>query len=288
MESIQINFKQQRDFNQLLNSTFEFIKQEFKPLAKSVIYFAGPFILIYSFFLGLSQSAIYSNPKNLFGQSGFSSMAYMLSIEYMIALIFALISSVMVMTTVYSYVKCYNENGKGNFTTDDVWAELKNQFLKVFGTTLLYGLIMIITGIVSIIALEIPLIYLTIATSVLMPIRIFENQGFGNSFTRSMYLIRDNWWKTFGFMIVIYLIVSFAGSIFIIPQTIVSMFYMFSAITSDGEGGTSILLIILTTVGSFCATLLYSVIYIAVSFNYYSLVEQKESPTLMQKIQEIE
>ena len=41
-----INFARTRDFSQKINATFAFLKQNFKPLSKSLLIIAGPSVLI--------------------------------------------------------------------------------------------------------------------------------------------------------------------------------------------------------------------------------------------------
>ncbi len=285
IKPVGINFKQQRYFNQLMNTLFEFVKQEFKVLGKALILYAGPLVLIYSFFMGLAQSSIYSAPSQL-ASGTLAAYAYMLSFQYLIAIIFSILGNVMIMTTVYSYIVLYVEFGKDGFTADDLWDKIKSKFLGVLGTFLLLGLIMIAIAIPSIILLEVPLIWISVATCLTVFAYVNEDLSFGGAFSRSFNLIKNNWWKTFGLLIIVYLIAAFAGSIFLIPQMIVTFIQAFHAIKADGQSS-SILLITFTTIGSFCATLLYSLIYVAIALLYYSLVEEKEKPSLMSKIQEI-
>ena len=51
MENI-IEFQQARDFSKKINVTFEFIKQNFKPLFKSILFIAGPPMLVGSVLAG--------------------------------------------------------------------------------------------------------------------------------------------------------------------------------------------------------------------------------------------
>ncbi|MEQ9167382.1 MAG: hypothetical protein RLO12_14090, partial [Fulvivirga sp.] len=79
-----IEFHKARDFSKKINDTFEFLKQNFAPLIKSVLFIAGPPVLMGSLmmgsfigdFLNLSQDS-YTNP-------GSSEMAekYFLSINF--------------------------------------------------------------------------------------------------------------------------------------------------------------------------------------------------------------
>ena len=47
-----IEFHRTRDFSRKLNATFEFVKQNFKPLGKSILFIAGPPVLLASLVSG--------------------------------------------------------------------------------------------------------------------------------------------------------------------------------------------------------------------------------------------
>jgi hypothetical protein len=288
METGNVNFKEERDFGNTLNATFTFIKQEFKLLGKSIILYAGPFILIASLFSGWYQSSMFGGMKDLMKSNDILGFyANIFSWKYFVLILFSMLSNLMIVTTIFSYVILYTEKGKDGFTFEDVWEVIKDKFLTIFGTSLLLFLIYVPIALVSIIFLEIPFIYIAVAAVFVVFIKVYEGKSFGDSFSRSFYLVKNNWWKTFGLIVVAYIIVSFASAIFTIPSAIISMVYMFNAISTKAAQGPSVLLMVFTTIGTFCATLLYSVIHVAVVFQYYSLVESKDNPGLKDKIKKI-
>ncbi len=50
-----IELRKTRDFSAKINITFEFMRQNFRILAKSIIYIGGPFILVEGVFMGMYQ-----------------------------------------------------------------------------------------------------------------------------------------------------------------------------------------------------------------------------------------
>src|SRR5690349_21534480 len=104
MENFQvIELQRQRDFSRKVNATFEFIKQNFGPLCKSILVIAGPPVLIGSLLLGsfmgqmfgMSQMAV-SDPiayQNFFTTQGFW-------IKMLMMLIFLIISGVVTIATI--------------------------------------------------------------------------------------------------------------------------------------------------------------------------------------------
>ena len=60
MNPQKIEFQRYRDFGQIINATFEFLRENIKQLAKAVIFLVGPFILLTEIFGGLYQKDLFS------------------------------------------------------------------------------------------------------------------------------------------------------------------------------------------------------------------------------------
>ncbi len=283
MEKQAINFKQERDFNDLISHTFDFIKQEIKPLGKALLTYAGPFVLVTAFLGAMYQSSMYSNPSNFGGNSPLNILQNVYTTEYFLFILGSVISNVVLMSVVYSYVFLYVTKGKDGFSQEEISALVIKNFVPVL--LMMIALSFMLT--IGFILFIIPGIFLSIAFSLVIYAKFAEDLSFGDAMNRSMNLIKDYWWFSFGVLIVIYLIVSFSGSIFLIPQIVLSMFYTISMASGDFEG-TSMFFTIVSVIGTFASTLLYSVVYITITFHYYSQVEKKEKPDLMNKIDEIE
>ncbi|MBN1252089.1 MAG: hypothetical protein JXR51_11335 [Bacteroidales bacterium] len=283
MENQYINFKRERDFNGLISNTFDFIKQEFKPLGKALLTYAGPFILITAFIAAMYQSSIYSSPKDFASSNIFDVYSKMFSGLYFLFIISSIISNTVLILTIYSYIKLYVTKGKGNFAEEEIKHLTFKNFVPVFFSLIVMSFMIAIGSILFIV----PGIYLAISLSLVMGIMILEDKTFNEAMTRSMYLIKDYWWFTFGVLIVIYLIAVFSGAIFLLPQTIMTMFYTLNAINGTAQGSVSILFTVFTVIGTFFSTLLYSLPYVTLGFHFYSQVEIKENPTLISKIDEI-
>lgn len=283
MEKPIIKLQQERDFNALISDTFEFIRQEFKPLTKSLLTYAGPFILITAFLSAMYQNSIYSsiaNPEEISDPLfGFKSM---FSVTYFLYLISAAVSNVILTLVIYIYMKIYADRGKDNFTPEDVWRNVGHYFLPVFFITLVLGF-MIGIGILLFI---IPGIYLAVTLVFTVYAKIAENLSFADAMSRSINLVKDHWWFTFGLLLIVYFIASFSGSIFLLPQIIYSMFIGISAANGTFEG-VSIFYLIISAAGTFIATFLYSIIYITITLHYYNLIEKKEKPQLWDEINDI-
>ncbi len=284
MEKPAINFKQERDFNGLISHTFDFIKQEVKPLGRALLTYAGPFILVTAFLAAMYQSCLYSGMGSLHDKSNTLSMIQNIySTKYFLFILGSIVSNAVLMLVVYSYIQLYVSKGKDGFEQDDIWKLVGRNFVPVFFILIAMSF-MIGFGFIFFI---VPGLYIAIAFSLVIYAKIVEDLSFGEAINRSMYLIKDNWWFTFGVLIVIYLIAAFAGSIFLIPQMVLTFLYTFTMASGDFEGP-SMFFTIATVIGTFASTLIYSIIYITLAFLYYSQVEKKEKPSLMDKIDDIE
>ncbi len=282
------NFRRHRDLGDSLSAVFAFLRQEFKPLFKSLIIYAGPFVLVGSFFAALYQSNMISSGI-LQDQSSDPLAVYrnMFSLDYLIALLGMLISHFMIMSVVFSYIKVYVEKGKDQLELDNVWSEIRTNFVTIFVSSFLL-LVIYIVSMISIFLLLIPFVYLVIATSLVIYIQIAEDISFGEAFRRSLYLVRNNWWQTFGTMFITGLVASIGSGIVSLPNTIIVMFYTINAIGDANAASPSFIITLVSVFASFFASLFNAFTYITVAVLYYSYVEQKDSPDLSDRINQID
>ncbi|MEN8119675.1 MAG: hypothetical protein ABFS35_04990 [Bacteroidota bacterium] len=282
MEKQPINFKQERDFNDLISNTVDFIKQEYKTLGKALLTYAGPFVLITAFLGAMYQNDLYSDPDTFNNNDPLKMLGNIYSTKYFLFMLGSIVSNVVLLSVVYSYVLLYVTKGKDGFEQE----EISGLVIKNFVPVLLMIFVMSFMIGFGFIFLFVPGIYLAVVFSLVIYAKFAEDLSFGNAMSRSMYLIKDYWWFTFGVLIVVYIIAFVSGSIFLLPQVALSRFYTISMQAGDFEG-TSMLFTIISAIGTFASTLLYSIVYITLTFHYYSQVEKKEKPNLMNKIDDI-
>jgi len=286
-----INFQQTRSFGEKINATFEFIAQNFKPLLKCLIYITGPFLLITGFFLGLYfDSYTAMMPELLEDPDSGPPFGFLADMGiYMAGLtISSILGSVMIVTTTYEYVVLYQERPElTEITVEEVWKDVKRDFLMVFITMI--GLsVVIIFGFLFFI---LPGLILAIFLSIIYIVQIKERVGFSKAFSRSISLVSGKWWSTFGLLIITGLIQSSMGFVFMIPTySLLVVDLMHTVDPGLGyEADQSILnqvfYILTSIIYSLGASLLYAIPLIALAFQYYNLVERKEASGLMEQIQ---
>lgn len=301
MTQNKIEFMRYRDFGQILNSTFEFIRQNFLPLLKSLIFIVGPFLLITGILLGFYQKSVLT----IFNITSFSQMG----IIALLLIILIFLVTQMMLTTVYSFILIYLS--KTEFTPisiDEIWDSVKQNFYKVLGLNavifflfLIYLTIFLLIivavsggtsgsglGIFLFFILFILLVFIMVKMCLAYMIMLYERIGIWASIQRSFYLTKNKWWFSFGLIFVLSLIQSLMGFIFQIPQYIIMVTTMFNSLDGSGVSGVTEILIMLTSIIAAFQYLLFSLIIIALAFLYFSLVEQKEGKGLIERIESIQ
>ncbi|MBI5219448.1 MAG: hypothetical protein HY958_11010 [Bacteroidia bacterium] len=284
MNNPPLELKKARDFGQILNSTFVFIKQNFKPLFKALIVYAGPFILLQAIAMGYYQSSIIDMSffiRNFNLSDFFEKIFFNLSL----VMIASILSYTMILTTVYSFIKLYAEKGKDGFEFDEIGKLIARNFFKVLGANIVVFLVVCIGCIFCFI----PGIYLGVSLSLIYAIMIIEDLSFGSAFSRSFSLTHYSWWWTLLLLIVIYMIVGVASYILAVPQMIISFVWGFNKIAHGGSAPDTIkdMMLIVTAVITFINALLGVIPFITLALQYFNIVEKKESPSLLKKIDQL-
>jgi hypothetical protein len=302
-----IDFQRARDFSNKMNATFEFVKQNFKSLWRVMLYLVGPPALIGSLLIGSVMGDYF---KALFGSLGGSNgfteiFTVNVIIKLVLALIVATITSVITMATINNYVILYREKKSNQIEVEEVWERVKKTFWMYFWTVLGWFVLAIAAYIVMIIPfaalglgsaglafililiLICAFFYLVVANSLVFIIRGFESRGFFGSFARSMYLIRGKWWSTFGLFTIFYLIITIISSLFFLPwyfSRVISSLHDVSQGRPVVDLGSDWFGILSTTLQYLTSYLMAVLPQLALIFQYFNLVERKESRGLMEKM----
>ncbi len=310
-----IEFHQARDFSRKMNATFEFIRQNFKPLGRSILVIAGPPVLIASLiigsfmeeFLSFTQRAA-TNPGQMEGvQNYFMSVSFWLQMLLMV--VFLTISSIMNLATINNYLLLYGEKQTNKIEVAEVWERVRSTFWMYFSTMFSFVFFAIIIYIVLLIPVTIlgaisPLliffgiliffcgaIYVFFSVSLTFFIRAYEKSGFFEAIFRSFKLVRDKWWSTFGLIVVLYLIMMTVSYFFIMPWyvfTMVSALHTTSIDTFQEPSLTwQVMTIIFFALYYLVQMILAALPNVGIAFQYFNLVEIKEATGLMSQIESL-
>lgn len=295
MATHKIDFYKARDFGQTVSVTFEFLRNNLKSLGKPLLLISGPFFILSGIFTGLSRQTIFSAGMVPFSPAQFS-------LTLIISLIFLLAGMILLTTIVYNYILLYLDDEDKIFEIETIWSKSKRYILKIIGFSIGLFLILFLFIIPFIVTLAsgnvfisllvffllmIPIVYISNSASLIFIIGIAENKGFIESLKRSFKLIDNRWWITFGLVIVFSLIQGFISFIFQLPESIMSLVLVMSTIDGGQSGFIPELLNIIFSVFSTFSYLLYSITITGLTFHYYSLIEQKEAKTLLQRIENL-
>ena len=297
-----IEFHRTRDFSRKLNATFEFVKQNFKPLGKSILFIAGPPVLVASLVSGsfmsefMSFGAMGGNPAEQM-QNYLTSVSFWLQIVLMI--VFFTISGVMNIATINNYLLLYEKKRTNKIEVSEVWEAVRATFWMYFSTLFLFMILAIAAYIVLLIPIGIlaaispvliffgmlflmcGIIYFFFGAALVFIIRAYEKKGFFEAVFRSFKLVKDKWWSTFGLIIVLYLIVGVSSYIFLIPWyaiTVVSALHNTSAETfQEPSMAMQSVTIVLFTLYYLAQMILTALPNVGTAFQYFNLVEIERS-----------
>lgn len=276
-----VEFRKIREFGDIIGDTFLFIKQNFKPLFKSVIYLSGIFLLAglaTTMMQQLQISKDLSDPMSIskvYGNSPFS-MFYRYGLQYIFVIIFYVLIYTALYTTVLSYISLYIRKGNTAPTVAEVWNYYKHYFLRMAGS----GFLMTILLTIGFIFCLIPGVYLVPAFTLFFPIMIMENGSFGYSFSRSFKILKDNWWITLATIIVVFIITMCATMIVQIPSYVILMIGAFTHL----EQPITKTYAIVVSLSQYLAIILMVIPIVSGAFIYYNLVERAESGGLLSRI----
>lgn len=311
MGTPRIELHRTRDFGKKLNATVEFIKENFKPLFKSLFYIAGPFIVIGT----LLFSQVYTgfirrslNQANTGGGFNFEDELVSIISMGLAAALFLFIGGTMLVSAVNEYIKLYETKGS-EISVEEVWAKVKANFFNVMGTMIALFVFIVFTYTVTIFIIVLLadasigitillaiicflfLIYTYIAFSLVFIIRAYEEIGLIESFQRCLHLVKGKWWSTFGLLFVASLIQSLCSWIFFVPWYVMiiidSLHNVNEGFMPDRPLYYQVLQTLLLALYMISSYILYCIPLVAIAFQYFNLVELKEARGLMSKIDTI-
>jgi len=280
MQQPKIELAKARDLGEIVNDSFIFTKQNFKPLFKAVLTFCGLFIIATATTYALQQVKVLDIQKHIFENKyqTFDTVADRFGLEFFLSMLFMLLSYTLMTTTVISYMALYKQKGNAAPTNEEMWGYIKYYFLRVLTAAILLTILLVF----AMAACIIPGIYLYPVFGLVFPIMIFENASFGYAFSRSFNLIKNNWWATFGTLFVMTIIVSIASLIFAFPSYVI---IFINALThGNNTASTSVPLTVIVSLVQQLAQLLYVIPLVALGLCYSNLNEIKEGSGLIDRI----
>lgn len=300
MQTEKIKLYKVRDFGDKFNATFDFAKQNFKPMFKFMTYFLLPMSLI----LGLLMSGMTTAMIAMGNGTAANSMSDGLLARYGGMLIIIYAAVIVVATLVYSFVQVYEQRDGG--LQDLRWADLKAFFKRnckrlilLFIISLLLGfaamMVIVLLAVVSLwtLALTIPLFIVGLLPLCYWPsIYLLEGKKLWPAFIRCYHLGMPTWGGIFVITLVMYLLVQVVTMVFAIPYYIVIGVTAFMGIDGSIGGFGAVALQFLsflsTTLLYFASLTLSSLTILALIYQYSHAAEKIDGMSVDRRINEFD
>lgn|SRR5690606_21315334 len=310
-----IDFRQARDFGGVMSVTYQFLRQNIKGLAKCLLFFAAPAVLLGNIFYYeiISQQMKLSGAA--YSGSPFGVDEYYVSANFWMsllgALVFMLIGGVSTVTTTHAYILKYREKQGAPIDVGEVWKKSRSLFWNTFGAMFFYycgmsislGLLMIPLAILIFITSLISPLFSTIAI-LLYVVTLFvlciyfamvfficnkEDINFFAALGRLTKLTKGKFWNTVGVGAVNVYIHLVFSTLFAIPWYIFIYVYSLHNISSGPMASQAFwqeaITMFFFMIYSLAGTLLAVLPLTALAMQYFSLSERLEAKGLLTRIE---
>jgi hypothetical protein len=278
---IPIEFYKQRDLGEKINVTFDFIKQNFKEIfvlmAKTVLPIVAFIAIIPAFF----PEFFISNVKQL---EYVSPSAPLIMLVYYLGYFAAMLYGQSIINTLMYQKLIVSKEGNSEFF--DLKSEINSNVFKIFGTSILAGLVIMGFSLLLII----PGIIVAVMLNYAPTVAVFEKISPSKAISKCWKGGLTNWWSTFGLIIVVAIIVGILNFFTSLPATIFTYISVYTS-TSGGEAHGIIFksfYFLFHTISIFGSFILSSISIIALAFQYGNIKEQKENISINKQISEFE
>lgn len=284
------DFRQERDFSQKISATFEFIGAHWRPLGRVLLYLVLPLALVRGILAGVMQSELVSSVARVGnlgnGRYGGAFGAYSTMVSsptYYLTVLLSYAFNAVLILSIYGYVlECLAPTVPGEpIGPSVVWAIVKQRFLTTFFS--FFGLSFVLA--VGFLVFLVPGLYLGVALSLFFIVQVVEDTGFTTTISRCLHLSKGKWWSTAGLIFIIILILY--AIIFGVGIAAVLLKGGLRGMIPTSGGFSPVVTIVITTIGSFFALLLYPPLLLVLAFQYFNLVERKEGVGLHQLVNQL-
>ncbi|MEO8590032.1 MAG: hypothetical protein ABI432_11715 [Flavobacteriales bacterium] len=288
-----VQLRQIRDFGQLIATTFTFLKQNWRPLFRAIGTLCVPVALVAGFFAGDSLAAMQqmnmtpsADPTAIFSRLGRTVTTL---IPAYILLMFAFL---LLVAIVHEYIRAYDKSEHVGITTGDLWRRTWPQLGSYFGASFLSSLL----ALVAVVLCFLPSLYVIAVLALTFTCHAVERTGGAGSLSRSNQLVKGDFWPTLGLVLIIGLINAIVNVPAQIPVAMVTNIYTMNSMVQTLQGGEpaelprwfGMFMSIATAVQWSLMMLSYPIIAVCLALKYFSRIEEKEAPSLREKIQGFE
>lgn len=305
----EIEFYKKRPFGDKLNATFVFLRENAKPYFKAQLLVAGPILLLITiiinqFSFDFMSMGFNAEDLTLSDASKFFKL-------YGLILISGVITGAIMPAVTYTYMKKYQTLVPDAIANSDITQGLAGKIFNLIGFNILIALIIgLVVLVFSLLigfsatssaflvvifglGLIVLMLYFGITLSLGSSIIVFEDNNPIDAIGRCFRLIVGKWWSTFGLIVVVGILSLIINQLFGIPRAIFFGVKAFTAFEEGGDftnmvqmtSGEQLLNVLFSVFETFGTIVTNSLVFIAIAFQYFNLVERKESKGLMSQIE---
>jgi len=276
-----LHLQKPRDFGDLITDTFTYLRIHFKTLGLGLVYFVLPVTLAGSILMGSGFYYISDMSANPAATGAMPEFSFFF--RFFGGTLLVMLSSSVLLAVTYTHMRYTLEE----INIDGPAMLAANIIPKTFGILALT----IINGFLTILGMLFfifPGVYVAIKLYLSPAAFLIQNQTIGGAITRSWELVKDYWWFTFGFAIVIGIIAYIASSVLSLPIFIIGMLSGLLGGSGDSAGILGAGIAVFYSL-SMIFSILFSVIpAVANGLHLLNLTERKEGSGLRSRIDELE
>ena len=269
MEQKEIRFQKVRDISEVMSDSFDFLKQEIRPLSKVILIYVLPFVIVYA------GAQVYFQ-RNVLSQFDLSNTESIMAnigpfyLNLLVFMFFGIFIQTLLAGTYFTYIEAYVKHGRNGFSVSDISGHFFSNSLLALGAALVYTLAIFAGALFCLV----PGIFLANTLSLILFIVIFHKKGLSHALTLSWKLVNSQWWNTLAINIIGILIVYAISLVFSFPTIIMGITGSFAAVATESPLNYPNWYWLLTSVSSMVTTILLVIPYTFQAFQYFNLVER--------------
>lgn len=284
-----VQLRQVRDFGQIFNATFTFLRQNWKPLFRAIGAVGLPAGLVGGFLSGGAMAGLQQlqmepgeDPGRVFSLLG-SSMAGLVP-----GMIILFAAWMVVVSMVHEYIRAYHQGEHHLLGTGELVKRGLSQMGPYFGASFLSGLLVGLGFMLCIL----PAMYPAAVLSLALAAHAIERTGGSGALSRSNQLVSGDFWPTLGLVIVATLLKWMLDYIVVLPFTIAGMVIGINTglEAASGNGPMALpewmgIFNSVSTAVQWCVQMVtYPIVAVAMALKYFSRVEETEGHGLKERI----
>lgn len=292
--NVPVNFREVRDLGQIVNATFVFLRQEWRPLFRAIATLCLPFAVVGGFLAGGSMAGLQTAGVRA-DTDPFSALTTMKSslLGAIPGYLLLVVGYVLLISLVHEYLRLYQMGQHRSTSTGELIKQALGQVGPYLGASFISWLLLF----VGLMLFFFPFFYAWTVLSLAYAAHAMERTGGSGAITRSYNLVKGDFWPMLGLLLVIGMIQYLLMYVVQLPALIVGVGIGINSglqMLENNEPGLNMptwysAFTAFTTALQWCAMMLvHSVSATCMTLKYFSLVEQKEGRGLQEKIQGFE